>query len=74
MGQFEDRPQLRFGPPPVLRDRRLADQKRALQQVRAGDEVVDPIEEHRPHGLEDDLVFVGVQLAGHEPAVGGQPA
>jgi hypothetical protein len=50
------------------------DQDRPLQQVGPGDELLDPVQDHRPLGLERHLLVVGEQLPGREPAPGGQPA
>jgi hypothetical protein len=37
-------------------------------------DVLDAVQDHRPGGVEQHLVLIGVELAHGEAAAGGQPA
>jgi hypothetical protein len=57
-----------------FRDRLQRQEHGAVGEVGPGDDLLDAVEDHRPRGVEQHLVLVGVKLAHREATAGCQPA
>ena len=73
-GLLELAPEALFGLAPLRRDAGQVDDDAAVEQVVAGDDLLDAVEHHRPLHVEDRLVLVGVELPRGEPAAGADAA
>ena len=59
---------------PILRDRLERQKQGPVGEIGPGDDVLDAVQDHRPAGVEQHLVLVGVELAHSEATAGGEPA
>ena len=63
-----------LGPAALLRDRLQRQEHGAVGEVGPGHDVLDAVQDHRPGGVEQHLVLIGVELAHREAAAGREPA
>jgi len=68
------RPQLPFGAAALLGDRLQSEEHGAVGEIGPRHDVLDAVEDHRPGGVEQHLVVIGVKLADGEAAAGREPA
>ena len=62
-----------LGAAPFLRDRLQREEHGTVGEIGPRHDVLDAVQDHRPGGVEQYLVLVGVKLAHREAAAGGQP-
>ncbi len=63
-----------FRPAAFLRDRLQRQEHGAIGEIGPRHDVLDAVQDHRPGGVEQHLVLIGIELAHREAAAGGKPA
>ena len=71
---LERRPKFGLRTAALLGDRLQRQEDRSIGEVGPGHDVLDAVQDHRPGGVEQHLVLIGIQLAHGEAAAGRETA